>query len=143
VTRAEDIGSCWIWNRSKFSNGYARYKVKKIDYAMHRLAWKIANKKEIPKGMFICHKCDVRNCINPHHLFLGTISDNNKDMASKGRYWGQKITHCKNGHELSGSNVYNSPKRPKKRGCRICRKISNHSYRMRAGQRVAMIYFGS
>jgi hypothetical protein len=35
--------------------------------------------------MCICHKCDVRNCINPDHLFIGTQLDNIADMDAKGR----------------------------------------------------------
>jgi hypothetical protein len=40
---------------------------------------------DIPKGLMVCHSCDVRNCINPKHLFIGTAKDNTKDMMNKGR----------------------------------------------------------
>jgi hypothetical protein len=48
----------------------------------HRASWIIHN-GIIPDSMFVLHKCDVRHCSNPDHLFLGNQTDNMKDMASK------------------------------------------------------------
>lgn len=39
----------------------------------------------IPKGQFVLHHCDVRNCIEPTHLYLGTQADNMRDMVIRGR----------------------------------------------------------
>jgi hypothetical protein len=39
----------------------------------------------IPDGMQVNHRCDNRRCINPDHLFLGTQTDNIRDMMAKGR----------------------------------------------------------
>jgi hypothetical protein len=46
----------------------------------------LANNCEKPtKGIFVCHTCDNRKCVNPDHLFLGDIVINTLDMNAKGR----------------------------------------------------------
>lgn len=55
----------------------------------HRVSYEIEH-GDIPKGMHVLHRCDVRPCINPLHLFLGTNSDNIADSVSKGRRKGVK-----------------------------------------------------
>ena len=56
------------------------------------MAWSFTN-GPIPDGMFVCHRCDNRQCCNPAHLFLGTNSDNVRDMKIKGRSIGRKTEH--------------------------------------------------
>lgn len=81
-------GGCWLWNRALGAYGYGLcnrwIKEKKKSYPAHRESYSIF-KGEIPKGMLVCHKCDVRSCVNPNHLFLGTDLDNIRDMDRKGR----------------------------------------------------------
>lgn len=50
----------------------------------HRASWEI-HFGPIPDGAWVLHKCDVRNCIRPKHLFLGNVQDNQRDMAEKNR----------------------------------------------------------
>ena len=74
---------CWLWEKSlTFGYGNATWEGQAI-YA-HRLSWIIHN-GPIPEGMLVCHHCDVKNCVNPEHLFVGTQKDNMQDCAKKGR----------------------------------------------------------
>lgn len=80
-------GGCWEWQgaRSHSGTGYGQVRVGLKILSAHRVAWELATGRPIPTGLFICHSCDNRSCINPSHLFLGTRSDNMKDAYAKGR----------------------------------------------------------
>lgn len=78
-------GGCILWRGPKTTGGYGLVSIGHTEKAYaHRIAYELA-KGPIPSGMLVCHTCDVRNCINPDHLWLGTISDNNRDAMDKGR----------------------------------------------------------
>lgn len=81
---------CWLWTGSTYGSGYGvlRTMSSRGTYplvAAHRISYEL-HFGPIPKGMMCCHICDRRDCVRPDHLFLGTASDNNWDMASKGRH---------------------------------------------------------
>lgn len=77
-------GACWMWTGGRFVNGYGLLHLKRSPFVAHRIAWVIAN-GPIPPRLFVLHKCDNKPCCNPEHLFLGTLGDNNRDRARKGR----------------------------------------------------------
>jgi hypothetical protein len=76
---------CILWTGAKKDGGYGKIRIGDSIFAVHRLAWEIAN-GPIPKDLCVCHKCDVTSCCNPEHLFLGTFADNNADRRAKGLY---------------------------------------------------------
>lgn len=75
---------CWLWEGARAPNGYGVGSYDKRIVSAHRISWML-HRGEIPDGLCVLHKCDVRNCVNPDHLFLGTCKDNTRDSMSKNR----------------------------------------------------------
>ena len=75
---------CWMWTGYRTPDGYGRIQINYKRIKAHRLSWEVHN-GSIPEGLFVLHKCDVRDCVNPNHLFLGTQKDNIHDAIKKGR----------------------------------------------------------
>ena len=105
---------CWNWKGWITANGYGQFTVtqptKRKVYA-HRWAYEHWN-GPIPEGLVIDHLCRNTACCNPAHLETVTLLEN---IQRSPHYPGRK-THCKHGHELSGTNV-----RIDKRGHRSCK----------------------
>lgn len=75
---------CWIWRGTKNSAGYGCITHKSRSTFAHRFSAEFLANLKI-ENLYVCHKCDVKNCVNPDHLFVGTASDNNQDSFDKGR----------------------------------------------------------
>ena len=89
---------CWEWTRAKNSTGYGQLWVNGRLTVAHRFAWARARGR-IPRGMYVLHKCDKRDCVNPQHLYLGTYSDNLLDRHTR------NPKSFRRGHEHSNSKL--------------------------------------
>jgi hypothetical protein len=83
---------CWNWTArlsgkgmKRNSGGYGRIKINYRDLQAHRVSW-VIHYGPVPDGLNVCHHCDNRRCVRPDHLFVGTDSDNMKDMHNKNRH---------------------------------------------------------
>lgn len=118
--KVNKTNTCWLWTASlRGKTGYGAFKLNGKVLDAHRLSYQLHN-GEIPSGLYVCHTCDNRKCVNPKHLFLGSTKDNWQDGFDK-----LKIKL------LGGINHDKLKKHPSKgaynRGCRCdeCKAIHN------------------
>lgn len=87
------VGECLEWTAAiDRGTGYGRRQHNGKPMLAHRVAWMIVN-GEIPDGAQVLHRCDNPKCVDVNHLFIGSQSDNIKDMHSKGRASGMQRGH--------------------------------------------------
>lgn len=136
--RVNKSEGCWLWTGHFNRQGYGHLRFgptpQKSTHA-HRVSWTLA-RGPVPPGLQVLHECDVPACVNPEHLFLGTISDNVRDSVQKKRHSESRKTYCKHGHEFTPANtiVRIRANGRKRRDCRTCLNKRTREWQKRQGR---------
>lgn len=108
---------CWTWLGGK-GGAYGVYMLPgQRRRGAHVIAFELAN-GPLSEGMVIDHLCCEPLCVNPAHLEAVTPSENRRRQV-------ERQSHCRKGHELSGTNLY---QHSGKRYCRTCRRDAQRRY---------------
>lgn len=126
----EPNSGCWLWLRACTTAGYGEIFFKgRMEYA-HRVSAHLYKDFDLDSDLHVLHRCDVKCCVNPDHLFIGTNRDNVIDRNNKGGRTNQNSgkEYCIHGHSLIGDNCYTIKGR---RQCRACKRDADKRQKLK------------
>ncbi len=124
------FSGCWIWLGAT-AKGYGQLNHAGKHMTAHRASY-IAHHPDEPPPKLVCHTCDVRECVNPAHLYAGDYITNRADMLERKRWkhpWATR-THCTAGHEYEVAGV--SVAGDGTRVCKECQRTNKRNQRSRS-----------
>ena len=121
------FSGCWIWMGST-AKGYGQLTFQGKHMTAHRASF-IAHNPGAPAPKLVCHECDVRECVNPSHLYSGDYKTNRADMLNRDRwshpYAERKTCFAGHDYELVGFAIAKDGSR----ACRECQRINKQNQR--------------
>lgn len=124
------ITGCYLWQGERNHDGYGQVWIESVRFQVHRLSASIHLGLDLDdRKQLALHKLECKNkdCWNPEHLYIGSISDNAKDSYKAGRiHFNSTKTHCKRGHEYTPENT-----RMLKSGSRVCIQCERDRWQLR------------
>jgi len=126
---AVDQNGCWLWQGFVHPNGYGKVNLRGYgNLNIHRAVWIMKN-GSLRTDQYVCHRCDVKRCCNPDHLWLGTPKDNIEDRDEKRRNFFANKTHCKRGHKFTPENTRMRKAYRDRAPARVCRECERARHR--------------
>lgn len=133
VSKRPHPKGCWECQKTT-TYGYGRTYIDRISIQAHRFSYFIHH-GTLYENLMVCHGCNNKPCVNPDHLFLGTMADNVTDAVHQGRHAEANKTHCPNGHEYTPENTYSKADGTSRR-CKICTRAWAREWHRKNKERV-------